>query len=205
MKISGARALSEVKMLTKRIDTVIKSLNISKTSVNNRPPAGYSSCEEFENRVKSEFQSLEDLIQRRKKIKSALIRMNATTDVVIAGDKMTIAEAIEIKNYIPVLKNRLDQVRLSFFDSIREQEYNERSVKDRFDQHFEKIAGKEKTKAEDYKNALEAFEKMNQSRILDPIDAKKWIEKEEKWIENFQLDCDVTLSEVNGRTEIEID
>ena len=98
--MSIQQALNELKLLDKRINKSINSL-ISATYIQNEKlPKEYKNEEDFQNIAKANYASATDLIKRRNLIKGKILNSNANTLVTIAGDTMTVLEAIDRKTSI---------------------------------------------------------------------------------------------------------
>ena len=119
MQYSVHRALGELKLIDKKI---IKNkensyVGLKKNSADNEYET-HLSVEQFEDMAKANLQSTLDLIKLKKNIKKAIVKSNAETTVVIAGQEYSVADAIERKNLIKdeenlllVLKHQYDDVR----------------------------------------------------------------------------------------------
>ena len=96
--------------MDKRINKSINSL-ISATYIQNEKlPKEYKNEEDFQNIAKANYASATDLIKRRNLIKGKILNSNANTLVTIAGDTMTVLEAIDRKTsiaYEQLLVNKL--------------------------------------------------------------------------------------------------
>jgi RNase P subunit RPR2 len=105
LKISIARALIELKTLEKRIEKKLNEIEPVTILTGNTLESGITSKEAFEKSVKASYQSLIGLIEHKRKLKAAIVKSNAVTVVEVAGEKMTVAEAIERKSSIEIEKN----------------------------------------------------------------------------------------------------
>lgn len=63
-------------------------------------PTGYRSREDYQTKVRAALQRVDALISRRRVIKRAIVLSNASVTVSVANEEMTVAEAIEMKNFI---------------------------------------------------------------------------------------------------------
>src|SRR5690554_4907003 len=100
MEMTITRGLSELKLINDRIQRKINDARFAVGNKNNNKKIDGMTIEEFNKNAKSQYQSIQDLIERRKKIKSAIVDSNAKTVVTIAGKEMTVASAIERKESI---------------------------------------------------------------------------------------------------------
>lgn len=101
--ISITRALVELKTLDARINKYTTSTQwiIFKTNGKNSNFVE----DEFKKTTQSEFQSLNDLILWRDKLKNAIMKSNSLTEVELGGNKLTVNQAIEYKKTIEYKKN----------------------------------------------------------------------------------------------------
>lgn len=199
------RALAELKLLDKRIQRAVEKPFIGVTS-GGRPPKGYASVEEFSTELEANLVSAEDLIERRNKIKAAIIASNAVTSVVIAGVPMTVAEAIDRrdtgldydKKLLGVLKHQARQVEVKLAaDQERLEEKAEMYITNMFDK-------KDEHKQEEIDAAREKYIANSQLNLIDPSTLRLEIETLEKKIEDFELEVDFSLSESNTVTMITV-
>jgi molybdopterin synthase catalytic subunit len=65
----------------------------------------------FANNSKADYQSINDLITRRNRLKSAIILSNATTKVKIGDTVLTVAEVIERKQSLKYYKTLFDKLK----------------------------------------------------------------------------------------------
>ena len=88
-------ALSELKMLDKRISAKIHGIKycVANRHINTRIDG--KTIDEYKQNVQSEYQAVTDLIRRRAAIRNALSRSNAYTTITVCGKEYTLAEAIE--------------------------------------------------------------------------------------------------------------
>jgi hypothetical protein len=203
------RALAELKTLDKRIEKKSQGLHPLGIVVNKklRVPNQQQNPQEFEHQVQSEWQSIQDLMERRKKIKSALVQANASTNVEIAGQQMTIAEAIDLKNFITYKKNLLKSLRTTYQKANQYIEQHNQKVEQNLQALLEQQFGKDsnsRPKEDDYEAISKPFWQQNGASMLDPINIQKQIESLENEIFEFETNVDYALSEVNSQTYIEV-
>lgn len=206
MQMSITRALAELKLLDKKIEKATRQGLFVSTAVGKKPVKGYKTNEEFEQTATSQYQSVLALIKRRQVIKSAIVQSNATTVVEIAGVKMTVAEAIERKTSITYEQELLRKVSLDFYQANDRAETENERVKHRLDQLLEANFGKDaKAKDTEVEAIAKPFLEQNETKVIDPIGARKEIEKLQESIDNFLTEVDFVLSESNTITKIEIE
>ena len=203
------RALAELKLIDSRIEKAINVVEPTGLMQLGKPVNGFYKKEDFETEVKSKYQSVTDLINRKNSIKSAIVKANGTTNISIGGKSMTIADAINFKTVILVKKNLILQL---------SRKHN--AIKAKFNSENEKInnvalenakimIGKQgddrvKPNDEDVKNIVEPFVKRNEFHLVDPLKIEELVEKLQNEVDEFEVEVDAVLSEINALTEIEI-
>ena len=196
-KISITRALVELKTLDKRIQKGIDtSVFVSYKGQFYQPAEGAKEAA-------SAYQSVNDLIERRKKIKSAIIKSNANTMVKICGMDMTVAEAIETKSSIKHKKNLLAVMKNQYGTACTTVEHVNSKVRKDLENKSTRDADKEKQQM-----SLEEFSKTYVSlhgvELYDPIKLSQKIEQLENYITQFDQEVDYIMSEKNAVTMIEL-
>jgi hypothetical protein len=205
MEISVHQGLAELKLLEKRIARAIQSPVFAAYAVGKNPVNGFASTEEFEKHVKSSFQSVKDLIERRKAIKSAITKSNALTEIEVGGVIMTVAEALDRKNNIQSDKDLLRKLKQDLAQATAAVERENSKVQARLDSYLLALYGSEKkVKEADTSATTAAFKEDNEAKLIDPLGLREVIEKLEKEIEDFETQVDFRLSEINTITKITV-
>ena len=199
-KISITRALSNLKLLDKRIRKKINSsvfIGLKKSNDDKSVPDAKE--------IKSSFESIQDLMKQRNKLKQAIMESNAKTIVVVAGEEMTVQEAIERKNSIAYEEELLAVMKYQFTTTIEDAEELESKNTERFDRLIESNFSKDiKSNNSEYQALYKSFWESNKIEIQDPLNLKDVINELSERIDNFHSEVDLVLSESNARTEIEI-
>jgi hypothetical protein len=199
--LSIARALVELKTLDSRINKIIgeSSFIVCKTKNKNYQ---YNEVD-FKKSAESSYQSLNDLIIRREKIKSAIVISNAKTEVEIAGRKMTVSQAIDFKNTIQYKRTILDTLKRQKQYAIVESESHRQRVQQKIDENIKIVCGKDnKPDAVTIQTITESISKNDPVEVFDPLGLDKVIKDLETEIENFSANVDYVLSESNALTQI---
>lgn len=202
--ISITRALAECKSLNDRIEKATRQSVFATVTVGGKTTNGQD-VQTATTLLKSNLQQVQDLIERRKTVKSAIIVSNAATKVTINGAVMTVAEAIERKGSIDkerallaVLQQQLGQVR-----SVIER--NNAAMQVRIDTMIQAAVGKERKASEDELEAIsKPYTASNITAPLDPNGLEKLISKMDEDINGFLFEVDFSLSESNSKTMIEV-
>ncbi len=199
--LSIARALVELKTLDSRINKLITNSNyiICKTKNKN-----YQLTEDdFKKQVESEFQSLNDLITRRDKVKNAIVISNSKTEVEVAGRKMTVSQAIEFKNTIQYKRAVLETMKRQRQYATVESESHRQKVQQKIDDNIRIVCGKDvKPDATTIQTITESISKSDPIEVFDPMNLDKVIKELETEIEDFSANVDYVLSESNALTQI---
>lgn len=205
-KMSVARALIELKTLDKRIQKRVGSFQPNVPVVGGQMPTSYPNTQaEFEKDAKAAKQSIADLIAQRRKIKTGIVQSNAVTRVEVAGEKMTVAEAIERKASIAYEKLLRDRAGTVYGSVVEFIESHNKGVNDQLQQLLEVMVGKDgDVDAKDHAAVSEPFLAARKAELVDPLGIKAFIEEVEQRIEDFESGVDIALTESNARTEIEV-
>lgn len=205
MEISITKALRELKTLDARI---LKKINETTFMTSKKPKEnirGFKTVEEFEKEAKESIQSIKDLMDRRKQIKKSIVESNATTLVEVSGVKMTVADAIERKNFIEIEKTLLRKMNNDYAQSQEKVEVNNELAQDRLDTQLNNMISKDgKTDLTAVEGYKKLFWESEETKLIDPIHIKEITTKMTLDIESFEDDVDVALSEINARTLITI-
>lgn len=206
MEMTITRALSELKMLDKRINRTIDEAVLGGLIIGKNIQRGFQNQEEIEKKAKADDQSIQALIKRRNAIKSAIVVSNANTTIDVAGVSMTVAEAIERKTSIDYDIRYLRKLKKVYTELVDQAEQVNGDVKKRLDQHLETLFGKDgKLQAATNQEIVKSFLAENEAAIIDPLHLRIKIEQLSKKIEDFQMEVDFSLSESNTLTKIQID
>lgn len=203
MTISIARALVELKTLDNRIG---KSINSTTWVAYKTKNTNYSMLEEeFKKKTQAEHQSLNDLIKRRNAIKNAIVLSNASTNVQVGGQTMTVAQAIEYKHTIHYKRNLLDVFKHQRQRVIVDSEAHRQRVQSKIDDNIRIICGKDtKPDANTIQTISEGITKGDPIEVFDPLGLEEAIKKLENEIEEFSANVDYVLTESNALTNITV-
>lgn len=207
MKMSITQALAERKLLDKRTDKMIKSINYCDFVIGDSKTVKNDLISIFEDKVKADWDSVNKLIKRRADITSLIINSNATTNVKIGNTTMTRAEAIERKNSISYQKDLLEHLKINYNEVNSAVERGNTVARQKAQDSIEKFLGKDgKTSidASDVDNIFNSIFSKYKYTMIDPILMRDKIEALEKEIEDFENNVDFVLSTSNAITEIEV-
>ena len=200
------RALSELKLIDSRIEKSINSIEPTGIMQKDKLVNGFYKKEDFENDAKSRFQSVIDLIERKNKIKSAIVKANGITKVDINGNKMTIADAINLKAVIDFKKKLIETLMQKHRNAKANAERNNEKVNASALKLAEAALQKDNVKINDGDAVAitEPFIKRNEFHLVDPLKIEELTEKLQNEVNKFESEVDAVLSEINAVTFIEI-
>lgn len=208
MEMSITRGLAELKLLSSRVErSIIDSSFIVANKKSAKKVNNVYTIAEFINNAKSTYQSITDLIERRKEIKSAIVDSNAKTMVTISGKTMSVAEAIERKDSIKFEKLLLENMIKQYNSSVVLANRQNEIVQTKLDELLLVTFGKEnKQKTSDSEIAMisNPYLEQNEWELINPLSLHEKIESMKREIEEFENECDFILSESNTITKITI-
>lgn len=206
--ITVTEALAELTLLQKRIESATTALEngtlITVVEVG-KVPTGFKSREEYEVNAKALVQRVQALLDRRRAIKRAIVVSNASTRVTVAAEEMTVAEAIEMKNFIDYYEAILDTMQSVYTQTRNQYEKAQAKIKERLDKLALEVLGKnEAGNSDQYQSLVDSFMAREGVELLDPTNISKEIERRTIFIEEFKSTCDRVLSISNATTTVEI-
>jgi len=196
VQMSVHRGLSEIKLLSSRIQKSVNSTFVVSNKVSNKTIGGRS-INEVRQVIEGNFDSVIALIENRKRIKSALVLSNASTKVTIAGKEYAVAEAIERK---------ASSLKSQFVSHNNNVESQNSQLSGKLETYLASVLGEKSSRsAEDVKMHTKVFEDQNRFELIDPKHIANYIESLEKEIDEFESQVDYVLSESNATTFFEVD
>lgn len=210
MKISITRALAEIKGLDSKISAAITTgvfVAITRGKDDQMKCANYAeSPADVEAAILGSFSRVEDLITRRDLLKRLVVEANAQSHVVIGGNTMTVAAAIERKRSISFEQQFLAQLRQIYANASASVSNLQSRLDAEIDAALDTVYGKEKTKATAADFAAIATPKLqaHAPSLLDPKKIALYIQDLGERIQTFLTEVDFTLSEFNAKTEIDL-
>lgn len=212
-KMTIHRALSELKTMDDRIIkaiddvTYVLAVKHSAEKIQGVPVA------DFKENIKSGYQKVQSLMARRDAMKRAVVLSNATTKVTVAGNEMSVAEAIEQKNhgmeYKKYLRNKLVSQQRTAQANLDAN--SGEALEKKAEQYVLSVIGaqpKDSKMAVD-SEAMKALRKdyitNNTYDLIDPIGVTKVMENLLNEINEFEAEVDAALSVSNSLTVIEFE
>ena len=208
-KMNVHKALSELKVLSNRIVNALANDFVVANKHSNDKINGISIVN-FNNDMKSHYQQVNDLIERRNALKRAVVSNNAVTKVTVGGTEYTVAEAIEMKNNgMEFYKMLRDELARQYTKAEAKINMNSgKSLEERAEKYIVSILSSKNDAKIDTKLIDELRAKYienNTYDMLDPNNVRSGIETLNEMIENFESDIDSALSVSNAVTIIEFE
>ena len=207
------KALAELKILDARIFNATSGITFVAAKKVSDKKIGGVLVETLKKDMKSDYQSVTDLIARRTAIKRAVVLSNAKAKVVIGGETYTVAEAIEMKNHGLMAKRDLLDVMVRQYEKARaevakhEGEWIEAKA-EQYIMNFLQSQPKEAKTTKDsevVKRLREEYIANNTYELVDPLDIGNEIKVLSDWIDAFTADVDSQLSVSNATTTITVE
>lgn len=204
-KMTIHRGLAELKLIDARITKQTEQLYPSGIKQKDKKIANVVEEEDFKKDVQSEWDSTLALIERKNKIKCAIIKKNAVTIVIINDQSMTVAEAINFKTLVTFKVQLIESMRKKHNKTLVDLEKNNAIVDGNCQRILEATFGKENVKVSntDVESVRKPFMEANQFSLVDPLGIKEKVDTLEKDVMTFMTEVDATLSEINAITTIE--
>lgn len=203
VEMSVQRALSELKMLDKRIDRRINESVFIGAKKGKKLVDNFNDENELTDKVKSDYQAIKDLIARRNSIKTAIVQSNAVTPVNIGKITYSVAEAIERKSSIDNDRHLLNRMKSEYAAHVRYVERENEQLQITIDNQLNQMFASESKKDESIvKSITKTLKEENEAKLVDPIKLSEQIEQLEVEIEEFEAEVDHILVESNTITKI---
>lgn len=206
-KMTVAEGLNQLKLYDSRIHKKMSETDFVAAAKKSSDKVNAISKEIYEQQVRKNYQSVHDLIQERKKLKSAIIKSNAVTFIEIGGMKMTVAEAIERKRSIRYEGDLLLRLKTTYRIIKDEVLRENKEMEEQINKILEMFHGKEtekKPSKEEQSVIANLYREQNEYDIVDPINILNEMETLEEEIENFKSNVDAQLVISNATTYIEV-
>lgn len=211
-ELTVQQGLNELKVLDSRIAKAIDNIDVLGVESKDKliyPSRTKSTVEDFVKKADSEVQSVTDLLNYRKALKSEILKSNGTKKVTIAGKEMTVSEAIEYKNSISFDYLFLRELKKQLANAeIKKARHNETVQKD-LDKRIDIAVGKEaKNDQLEFIQQLTDMAEKNKAELVEPNISGKplqdYISDKEKELEDFEASVDFVLTESNVTTRITV-
>ena len=207
MTMTITQALNELKLLDKRIMKEKEMGYITTVAISKKEILGIPT-EEWANNVKAKYQSIKDLIVRRNHIKNAVVESNASTEVKVGEETMTVAAAIERKTSIQYEKTLLNEMKRQYSMVLTDYDRKNKKTDEVAEELLRQILAKDRKEnsgkaSETDKMFIEKYKEENKWVLIDPLGLEKEIQNLEHRIDDFEKNVDTALVLSNATTFIE--
>lgn len=205
-KMTIHRALAELKLIDSKIEKQIQEITPVGIYQKGKLINGHAQEDEFKLQAQSKYQSVIDLIDRKNKIKSAIVISNGVTQVSVSGASMTVADAINFKTVIKFKKALTEKLKLMYRQYLGQMNKNNETVEQNVQALLKAALGKDSVEASasDVEAIRKPYMEANEFMLFDPLKIEAKVEVSEKEVSDFEMEVDAVLSETNAVTFIEI-
>jgi len=207
--ISVTRALALLKQTDERIQRAMsdKFIDVSVGKGKNRrvQRGGSDTVDVVEKNIQSAIDSVRDLLSRRAAIKAAIVASNAKTGLTVAGEYVTVAEAIEMKRSVEFKRQLVNAMKTQYLQANNTVATLNVKVEASIDAIINTMMASDKsTKVDPSVLAAIGEPQRNQSEaaLIDPANLSTFIKKLEDEISEIDTELDFLLSEINAKTHI---
>lgn len=203
------KALSELKLLDKRITDDIFNAKFCAANKHFQRTLDGKPVETAKKEMQSAYDKITALINRRNAIKKALTLANATTNVIVGDQTMTVAEAIYFKTQginndkllIKVMSEQYDKVL-----TVLSQNNGDKLARE-CEQYITNTFGAKETRTDtdEIEKVRQSYIENNTYDIVEGIDTKRTIEALKDRIDRFEAEVDAAITVANATTEIIIE
>ena len=200
-------ALSQLKILDGRITTKINAGKWCVANKHSNVKIDGKSIEDYKADTKSQYESITDLIKRRRAIRNALARSNASTTVVIGSEEYFVSEAIEMRASGILMKQYLCNSLTGQMNAAQRTVENgngDKLQKAADDYIINLFGSKEKVDPDTIKKLRDEYIAKNTVDFIDPIHVADEIRALTAEIDEFVANVDAKLSVSNAVTTITI-
>lgn len=205
-KITLHRALAELKLADSKISKLTEEIVPSAIHQKGKLMNGVMQESDFKRMAQAKYDSVTDLIERKHKLKKAVVAANAVTTMKIGDKIMTIADAITYKSLVEQKKALIETLKSRHNSAIASLNRNNAIVDGNVQRLLEAAFGKENVKVSEGDMAAirKPYMEANEYHLYDPLKVEEKIAKLEEEVLNFETDVDAALSEINAITYIDL-
>jgi hypothetical protein len=216
VEISVAKALAEVRFLDRRIRHIIKNSHFVGMI---RGKHFFPACDDEEspeslglyrqllinllrNRIAELYiPFIQGLIRRRDAIKSAVFQFNLNTEVTIAGEKMTLADAVELRTSVEYEKLLIAEIKRQYAEIRKQVRHKNDAVCETGDSLLKSRLGKSRSQiigTDDIRKILESYSEQNEWELVCPENIDALITELEDKADQLEFELDYVMSEANA-------
>ena len=202
VKMSITRALAQVKLIESKLGRAFAGFDVEINGKLKYFPN--FTTEQFEKEALVEVTSFEDLFNNRLRVKSAIARANIDTKISLFDKEYSIIELIDLKNSSQYKKNVYTNL-INNYNKCKNDVVNQDvKIENEVSKQVE-VANSNKTQvSKDLTTTLtETYKTLWGGKIVG-LDINK-ISKEKEDLDKLVAEIDMILSEINSKTEIEVE
>lgn len=206
-KMTIHRALSELKLIDARIAKQISEIEPVGLYQKGKLIGGFLRESEFNNSATSSFQAINDLIERKVKIKTAIVKSNSKTMVEVGDKNISVADAISYKSIILHKKALIHRLADQYKKYTGDMNNRNEQVEANCQAIITAAVGKDNIKSDskDIDAIRKPYIDAQEFHLADPIKVAEKVKEMETEISDFESDIDSVLSETNAVTFIELE
>lgn len=194
MQRSVQSVLADIKMLGKQI-----ARGLDRQFAVFVPSGSDLNLDEVQTEVTANWQSVNAMISRRSRLRAVVQLSNATTYVDVAGMKMTVGEAIDMKTQIDYLRRLTARAARDLSTS----ESDARAHRSSIDNQAQRLFG-DKSEGNVDLESLEKYVAARQGTVVISKGLQKDYPKLVEKIEQYERDIDLALNTSNALTMVEV-
>lgn len=206
--ISLTRALTEVKHIRQWLDENVsfQPLGITIES-GSKVLDSAQTPKDLEQTIQSDYDTYIAKLGRLRKLRSAIIKANASTMVTVGTETMCIMEAVDLKSTIQYEINLLQHLKETYTRVVEKVSSANALAESELTKQIQSVESSPSftNEIKDGQITLLKLQQNTRKReILDPLNIVERIKKLEKRINDINVNIDYALSEVNATTMIEV-
>lgn len=206
--ISLTRALTEVKHIRQWLDENVgfQPIGIAIES-GSKVLDSAQSPKDLEKTIQSDYDTYIAKLGRLRKLRSAIIKANASTMVTVGAETMCIMEAVDLKSTIQYEINLLQHLKETYTRVVEKVSSANALAENELTKQIHSVESSPSFTNEVKEGQVTLLRLQQNTRkreILDPLNIVERIKKLEKRISDINVNIDYALSEVNATTLIEV-
>lgn len=205
-----SRALAEIKRIDDRVtrltnESVFVAAAIGKGD-KQKMNTSNDSVAQASAKMQSAFDKIQAEIATRAKIKAAVVKSNAVTEITLAGTVMTIAEAIEMKKSIQLKKALCAQMQRQLMTARSTVDILNAKLEQQIEANLATIYGSDKSKVDSltFEMVSKPQREAKEASLLDPLKLETKIDQLNEEISAVETELDYLLSTSNAVTTISV-
>ena len=196
------RLLRALKTYDDRIEKIIEDGTFVATLTDKHKD--YKDPDILVNKINSDYQRLNALMNNKIILEQAKIMSNSTTTCVIGGKTYTVAEAIKRKERLKMEKQVLEKLKRQKRYAEAEANRVLADLNDDLTRKIKSIFGETPENPAEVETYIARYEQEHAPKFVDPLGIDALINILEKDIIDFEIEVDAVLNESNAITVVEV-